>query len=423
LTDAPEFARFSVYEVASEPAAYAIAALPALGVLPTAEGVPYSVFDFGGGTADFDFGLYRLPKDDEDEDLEQILERFGAAGDRHLGGENLLANMAYRVLRANLALCEEHAIVFSRPPDAEEFQGHERFVEQSRIASTNMVLLAHALRPMWEGGSVTLVSSKIPLSLLNRTGEAVSCLLAYPEAELKSYLEERIGQGVYAFLVAMSKAFHGRPPQDIQVLLAGNSSRANLVNGYFGLANDEEGQRLFARTQTYLAGLFGDTAPRLVVHPALAGSDGDLFQPTAKTGVALGLLRLCPGGSATVVDSTGSGEAREAPFAYYIGRIRQGKFKSVLMQGHSYWEWVEIARLRERVFKLSYTHSPLGYTGELEEGAGVLSQLRVELSGEVAGQAIFVRAVSPKEIEICTAPTLASVGPDGGDNLQRVKLG
>ncbi len=423
LTDAPVFARFSVNEVASEPAAYAIAALPTLGILPTAEGVPYSVFDFGGGTADFDFGLYRLPRDDEDEDLEQILERFGAAGDRHLGGENLLANMAYRVFRANIVLCEEHGIVFSRPPDAEEFNGHERFVEQSRIASTNMVLLAHALRPLWEGGTVTLVSSRISLSLLNRRGEAVSCLLVYSEVELKSYLEERIGQGIYAFLVAMSKAFRGRLPADIQVLLAGNSSRANLVKGYFGLASDDEGQRLFARTQACLGELFGDTVPRLEVHPALAGSDDDLFQPTAKTGVALGLLRLCPGGSATVVDSTGSGAAGEAPFAYYIGRIRQGKFKSVLMQGHSYWEWVEIARLRERVFKLSYTYSPLGYTGELEEGAGVLSQLRLEFSGDVAGQGIFVRVVSPKEIEICTAPTLANIAADGGDNVQRVKLG
>lgn len=422
LAEAPVFARFSVDEVASEPAAYAIAALPTLGVLPTVEGVPYSVFDFGGGTADFDFGLYRLPKDDEDEELEQILERFGAAGDRYLGGENLLANLAYRVFRANLALCEEHAIVFARPPDAEDFNGHERFVEQSRIASTNMVLLAHALRPLWEGGSVTLVSSRISLSLLTRGGDAVSCLLAYPEVDLKAYLEERIGQGIYAFLVAMSKSFSARLPQQIHVLLAGNSSHANLVKGYFGLASDDEGQRLFARTQGYLGELFGDGAPRLVVHPALAGSDADLFQPTAKTGVALGLLRLCPGGSAVVLDSAGSGEAGEAPFAYYIGRIRQGKFKSVLMQGQRYWEWVEVARLRERVFKLSYTHSPLGYTGELEEGAGVLSQLRLELSGDVAGQGIFVRAVTPKEIEICTAPDLATIVTDGGDNLQRVKL-
>ena len=78
--------------------------------------------------------------------------------------------------------------------------------------------------------------------------------------------------------------------------------------------------------------------------------------------------------------------------------------------------------MRERVFKLSYTHSPLAYTGDLEEGAGVLCQIRIELAGEVAGQGIFVRAVGPAEIEVCTAPSLADIEADGVDNLQRIKL-
>lgn len=423
LVNEPVFSRFKVEEVASEPAAYAIAALPSLGIAPSASGVAYSVFDFGGGTADFDFGIYRLPKDEEHEDLEQILERFGAAGDRHLGGENLLANMAYRVFRQNLSVCEEQGIVFSRPLDADEFKGHERFVEQSRIATTNMVLVANALRPLWEGGVVAQESSKLSLSLLNRSGQSVICHLLYPEAELKAYLEQRIGEGIYAFLVAMGKSFSANVPQEIQVLLAGNSSRSQLVVGYFGLSDDEGGQRLYAKTQSHLTALFGDEPPRLIVHPALSGKDDDLFQPTAKTGVALGLLRLCDGGVVAVVDSTGTGEAGEAPFAYYVGRIRQGKFKSALMQGQGYRAWVEIARLRDRVFKLSYTHSPLAYTGDLEEGAGVLCQVRIELAGEVAGQGIFVRAVGPAEIEVCTAPSAAEIDTDGADNLQRIKLG
>ncbi len=49
----------NVYPGASEPAAYAITALKDLGLQPKKEKeqVAYGVFDFGGGTTDFDFGV------------------------------------------------------------------------------------------------------------------------------------------------------------------------------------------------------------------------------------------------------------------------------------------------------------------------------------------------------------------------------
>ena len=50
----PEFREFTVEERATEPAAYAAAAMKELDIESTEEGLPYAVFDFGGGTADFD---------------------------------------------------------------------------------------------------------------------------------------------------------------------------------------------------------------------------------------------------------------------------------------------------------------------------------------------------------------------------------
>ena len=85
------FEQFTVEERASEPAAYAAIALQTLGIEPTAKGVAYAVFDFGGGTTDFDFGYYRLPTDAQadDEGWERVFEHFGSGGDKFLGGENL----------------------------------------------------------------------------------------------------------------------------------------------------------------------------------------------------------------------------------------------------------------------------------------------------------------------------------------------
>ena len=56
------------------------------------EKIFYGIFDFGGGTTDFDFGIWRQPTEDEEDDFDYVIEHFGASGDRTLGGENLLNN-------------------------------------------------------------------------------------------------------------------------------------------------------------------------------------------------------------------------------------------------------------------------------------------------------------------------------------------
>ena len=52
----------------------------------------YGIFDFGGGTTDFDFGVWRGASDEEYDkyNCDFILECFGADSDVHLGGENIL---------------------------------------------------------------------------------------------------------------------------------------------------------------------------------------------------------------------------------------------------------------------------------------------------------------------------------------------
>lgn len=419
LVRAPEFSGFSVEELASEPLAYAIAALPALKIEPTAEGVAYSVFDFGGGTADFDFGLYRLPGAEEDEELEQILERKGVAGDRNLGGESLLAHMAYRAFRDELNKCVTHGLVFTRPIDAETFPGHERVLRSDRLARANTVAMMEALRPLWENGD--LANTTLSLSLYNGKGERGSYNMVIAKTALLNYLEQRIGQGVRSFLVSMQQAFSAPSPSQIEVLLAGNSSRSRIVQGYFGLHDDKGGEALHEQTQAWMRELFGEQPPTVKVHPALAGNSTDLMQPTAKTGVALGLLRLLDRDVVKVIDASPAAED-EAPFAYYVGRIRQGKFQAQIPRGVAYRQWVELGRPRERVLKISYTHSPLGQTGEMREGAPELLQKRLEFPGDVDGQLVFARAVGPAEIELCTAASREEIDPVEPANSRRLTL-
>ncbi|MBF0426086.1 MAG: hypothetical protein HQL66_09760, partial [Magnetococcales bacterium] len=124
LLPSPRLAGFRVREEASEPAAYAACALEELGIEPTPEGTAYAVFDFGGGSTDFDFGIYRHPSpEEENQGYERVIKHFGASGDMYLGGENLVANLVYLTFLDNLEVCREHHIPFSLPPAAEVFPG------------------------------------------------------------------------------------------------------------------------------------------------------------------------------------------------------------------------------------------------------------------------------------------------------------
>lgn len=416
---------FSVEELASEPAAYAAIALPVLGIEPTTEGTAYGVFDFGGGTADFDFGLYRLPTAEEEDDGDEVVfEHFGAAGDPFLGGENLLEHLAYRVFCHNLDVCRNQKIAFSRPLDAEDFSGSEMFLDKTQAATTNTLMLMARLRPLWESGKLSNSSGVEKIDLISRSGQKITCELAIPEQDLLDFLEERIQKGILNFFAAMQKAFAGRTPRHIDVLLAGNASRSRFVLDCFGLCDAEgESNPLFEKMMAAVKALFGEITPGITAHPPLAADPNNFFRPTAKTGVALGLLRLCPGSPIKVINAAASESGGEAPFAYFVGRIRQGKFQVGLNQACPYDQWHEIGMPRDRVFNMYFTQSPRAHTGMMSEGENDLFKRRIDLPGNCIGKRIFARAITPSEIELCLASSIQEITAKNFDVVSRQKLG
>jgi len=412
IVDSAGFSDFVVEERASEPAAYAACALRTLGIEATGVGAAYAVFDFGGGTADFDFGFYRLPDAAEQDDgYEAVFEHFGSAGDRFLGGENLLENMAYHVFRENLAQCRERQISFSKPLDADDFPGSELFLDRTQAALTNTLMLIAKLRPLWETGSYDNSSGIEKLTLLNRQGEKTTCELSIPVDALQAYLVNRIGQGVLSFCTALHRAFGEAAPESINVLLAGNASRSAVVQGYFGLGDDagSEGMagQLHALTKEWMETLFGSRTPVLLAHAPMPQNEEKPFSPTGKTGVALGLLDLCPGGVFKVVNRSAPHAGSEAPFAHFVGRIQQGRFTPGLCQGAAYGRWAELGPQREKVFHLRHTTSAFAHTGKMAADHPGLHSRRLDFSGEIAGHRVYARALGPDMLEICTAASLA----------------
>lgn len=160
--------KFRVNQGVSEPAAYAITALQEYGFEPDEdEKVFYAIFDFGGGTTDFDFGVFRGAKDIREEArYDYVIEHFGSEGDKYLGGENLLELLAYEVFKANAARLQsglklegqeagkkekQVGFSFSKPKEGEDFVGSETLVSNSQEAKRNTKQLMEALRSFWEG--------------------------------------------------------------------------------------------------------------------------------------------------------------------------------------------------------------------------------------------------------------------------------
>lgn len=159
LNDEEVMSQFRLRQGVSEPAAYAISALKGYGFDPEgSEKVFYGIFDFGGGTTDFDFGIWRSADNSREESrYDYVINHFGSGGDKFLGGENLLELLAYEVFKANADRLLKNekdnfpGISFYRPAECADFPGSEALVSESQEARRNLKQLMEKLRPLWEG--------------------------------------------------------------------------------------------------------------------------------------------------------------------------------------------------------------------------------------------------------------------------------
>lgn len=226
---------FGVEEGASEPAAYAVCALQEYGFQPQEnEKILYGIFDFGGGTTDFDFGTWQRAPKSMQRRKSYIIKHFGAGGDRLLGGENLLELLAYHVFKNNEAVLRQNNVQFIQHPEGEKycglFEGGEALISDSQQAKFNQKQLVEELRPLWYGEAFN--KEKIKLNLLDTNGQAVTLELEIAVEELVALIRRRIDSGVENFFEAMDKAVTEEVAEgvnEIHIFLAGNSSKSKVV--------------------------------------------------------------------------------------------------------------------------------------------------------------------------------------------------
>ena len=501
--------KFSVLEGTSEAAAYAITALQEYGFDPKDEEENYyAVFDFGGGTTDFDFGFLRESSSDR---YDYMLVHFGENGDRTLGGENLLKLLAFEIFKSNQdnLIVEGGKIPFTWSADKKSFAGSEALIKDSQEAHANMHALIEKIRPVWENpdsdAANKILSDKfVEVNLFRDDGTIFKNFKLNIIVNLQEILRERIKDGINNFFISMKEAFEKsgknslqkikslREIKEISIFLAGNSSKSKLVNelftefispaedtslrsdenpfangrlkGGYELKDDYFMQRgsIYRRDNNGLEVWLGDmdnsddqivlsetvkkvpanridekspaqnlfnligNTPKFKIYPALGTEAAhelqkargveirdDLTAPTGKTGVAFGLLLSRAGGLVKTKHITP--DAAKTPFAFYVGRNKKRKFKTIIDRNTKFNVWYPFIDASDS-FDIFYTNLPEAVSNQMTIQKA--KRITISIAEPDEDATVFIRAVKSNVIEYQIARSESELNDNSAETVE-----
>ncbi|MBQ6206323.1 MAG: hypothetical protein IJK52_04495, partial [Oscillospiraceae bacterium] len=435
---------FYVREGVAEPTAYAVCALKKFGVIPQ-PGAParFAVFDFGGGTSDFDLGIWRRPEGAERRrGVRYVIERLAYGGSDRLGGENLLWEMSYLTFRNNADTLRKEGVQFACPPWITPEAGFEFLIDDTLEAQVNVRTLSELLRPVWEGklkgderngyyieegaggGYEFDVSGAAQIPLFNENGVQKQIQIQVSVPELLRLIRARIEEGVTQFLDLL-KSFALRRKEDdrgasptIAVFLAGNASQSDIFREIMrekidALNRDMRNVWAEAHREDPPDSFFEIFAP-LGSEEAeqrlreLGASDNEPKDCTGKTGVAIGLLLTRSGSAIKAIDATQG--AAEIPFRFWLGDSDdRDRLRPVLSPDSEYGQWAEYWEVEGESFDFYYTSSPTAgtYREGAESGVSIwetrLRQILISPQCAREDWRVYLRPVKPDEIECAVA--------------------
>ncbi len=340
---------FKVELKASEPCAYAISALKSYGFDKSDKldkPVYYGVFDFGGGTTDFDFGKWEKSTSPK---FSYKMTHFSGGGDKYLGGENLLELLAFEAYGQNFQTLKSKGIAIAKPNyDRIDTQRFGSFMQNSNTVHLNLQAIAINLRPFLENLDADIIIEAIEegeefeikglekefkVQLFDRNGTETECDLKIHYKELLNLLKDKIDDGVANFFVGFSKVMaENIDPQcnEFHIFLGGNASRSVLVKQAFENAKEKQLKDYKQKTSKddfifiLYEPLGTEASDKQILE--LTGKDVSntpaYLKPTCKTGVAFGLLESRPKAGGIERPSIDSNPV----FKYDLGIEIEGKF-------------------------------------------------------------------------------------------------
>ncbi|GHP26946.1 hypothetical protein VN0235_00340 [Helicobacter pylori] len=386
---------FKVESRASEPCAYAISALKSYGFDKSAKldkPIYYGVFDFGGGTTDFDFGKWEKSANPK---FAYKMTHFSSGGDKYLGGENLLELLAFEVYAQNFQTLQEKDIVIAKPNyDRIDEQRFGSFMQKSREGRLNLQTIASNLRFFLENLDANIVEAieeneefeikdfekDFKAMLFDRNGNDM------PEIELKidykellNLLKNKIDDGVANFFAGFSKVMAENIDDQCRafhVFLGGNASKSVLVKQAFENAKEKQfkAYKQMASKDDFAFILYeplGTEASDKQISDLTGRKDaleawGGYVKPTCKTGVAFGLLESRNKAGGIEMPSIDANPV----FKYDLGVEREGKFHAKISRDSLKTNEYQIFQTKEEWggfdgLEIRYSDKPIANTNNL----------------------------------------------------------
>lgn len=450
---------FRVEQGASEPAAYAICALQEYGFDPEDdEKMYYGIFDFGGGTTDFDFGIWSS-SDENDDNHDYMISRFGEGEDQYLGGENILAVLAYNVFLDNYEKLSEKNIIFTKPYGEKEQVGREWLISQdSQYAHFNSKHMMEKLRGVWEGDAEVrkkISDGTIQVTLLDRDGKQNNNFAIEVSLEkLDSIIEKRIDSGVEQFFSTLKNCFDEgnsfekiHDIDKINIFLAGNSCKSSVVFKLFKKYIDELYSNMPADGKKWIK-----VYPPLGSEQAIKVQRGELepdIDSIIKDLEGVGVQKKISSGKS--IQKTGESkvteikkeetennaekssvesrkllerisrpngktgvafglldtrvkvvqnESEESSFKYYIGQNRKKKFKCIIDKDkQKYGQWKRFCQASVDTFDIWFTRTANAPSNSVSiNEIGIYSETGF-IDEPSEDKAVYIKLVSPTDIE------------------------
>ncbi|GHR38026.1 hypothetical protein VN1260_05940 [Helicobacter pylori] len=385
---------FKVELRVSEPCAYAISALKSYGFDKSAKldkPIYYGVFDFGGGTTDFDFGKWEKSANPK---FAYKMTHFSSGGDKYLGGENLLEWLAFEVYAQNFQTLQEKDIVIAKPNyDGINEQRFGSFRQKSKEERLNLQTIAsilhgflenldaHIIEAIEENEEFDIGDLKKDLSknkLFDRNGKDI------PEIELKidckellELLKSKMDDGVANFFAGFSKVMAENIDNQCRaflVFLGGNASKSVLVKQAFENAKEKQlkAYKQMASKDDFAFILYEplgtEASDKQILE--LTGEDVSNIpsykKATCKTGVAFGLLESRNKTGGIEMPSIDANPV----FKYDLGVEKEGKFHAKISRDSLKTNEYQIFQTKEEWggfdgLEIRYSDKPIANTNTL----------------------------------------------------------
>ena len=288
-------------------------------------GDKFAIFDFGGGTLDFAFGLYREATEDdiEDEEIESVLEIYNTDGNERGGAEYLINKLSYYVYRENEDTMLENKIPFIVPIDEKkvEFFDENLLSGKSTNAELNLKAFNEFITRKIFINDEDISSLSLELKDIDNAQKTPT--LTVDTTLIKDRIRDNMEMMVDNFIEMMLRDIP-EPYDNLKIFRAGNGSRNTILEEVF--KNKLENHSKFSSSKI----CFVDDPSQNGINP--------------KTAVVLGEvnLRRNQAQMKIIYRNKIEGKENETPFEFYVGRQdRQGSsdFEELLYKGSTEKQW------------------------------------------------------------------------------------